>query len=76
VSRPLRPPTVEETAQDHQCWWRGMAEGLSETLGVLGDGSAEDALRQLLRDETKRRRQAENDAAIWEYRARQAGWSE
>jgi hypothetical protein len=71
-----RPPTVEETAPEHQCWWRGMAEGLSETLAVLGDGSTEDALRQLLREETKRRKEMEHDATVWEYRARQAGWTE
>jgi hypothetical protein len=70
------PPTIEEIAQSHQCWWRGMAERLSETLQILGDGSTEDVLRQLLRDETKRRKEADHSSVVWEYRARQAGWTE
>lgn len=69
-----RPPTIEETAETHQCWWRAMAEGLSATLNALDNDSQVSALRQLLRDETKRRKEADRNATIWQARAEQAGW--
>jgi hypothetical protein len=69
-----RPPTLEEMAEPHQCWWRAMAEGLCDVLAVLDNDSQVSALRQLLRDETNRRKEAEHNATVWQDRAEQAGW--
>jgi len=68
------PPTLEELAETHQCWWRGMAEGLCDVLAALDSDSQVSALRELLRGETKRRKEAEHNATVWQYRAEQAGW--
>jgi len=40
----------------------------------LDSDSQVSALRELLRDETKRRKEAEHNATVWQYRAEQAGW--
>ena len=60
MSAPLQPPpTADEVAPEHQCWWRQLAEGLAATLADLDSDSALSALRQILRSEQKRRRAAE-----------------
>ena len=71
----MTPPAADEIAGTHQCWWRGMAEGLSATLAELDNESQTSALREMLRGEKGRRQAAEHEAAVWQYRAEQAGWT-
>jgi hypothetical protein len=70
----VTPPTSGETSTAHQCWWRGLAEGLSATLAELDNDGQTSALREMLRGEKRRRRAAEDEAVIWRRRAEQAGW--
>jgi hypothetical protein len=46
-----RPPTLEEMAEPHQCWWRAMAEGLCDVLAVLDNDSQVSAKRGQLQPE-------------------------
>ena len=74
MSSEYRPPPIEEMVGEHRCWWRGMVESLGKTLQNLSAGSAEEDLRELLRQEKNRRQHSEDEAAVWEHRARKLGW--